>query len=252
MITFSGDISKSGIQSLKIVFPDKVWSGHNFHERGYNGIGFSNKANNGWVRNVTITGSDIGIWIDGSSHHITVEKWKLDLGSIRAAGIAGQGHHGVNIYGGYNLFQEFEIEGKFAHDLSVESSRSIFNVIRNGKGKDICIDHHNHNSRNNLFTNLDLGIGSRLYLSGGNDRPLGLNINETYWNITAANYLSYNLTGEGAKKSKNNVAVGIKTTTASMLPNTDNNWYETINPSFLFPKDLYVSQMKLVKNINLN
>lgn len=61
--------------------------------------------------------------------------------------------------------------------------------------------------------------------------------------------MGYNTSGT---KSKNNVAVGIKTTSGSALPNVDNNWYETISPAILYPKDLYVSQMKLVKNITVN
>lgn len=254
MITFSGNISGSGIQSLKIEFPDNAWAGHNFHERAYNAIGYTNSAHDGWIKNVKLKGCDIGIWIGRTSHHITAEGWTLESGPVRAAGTNGVGHHGVNIYGGYNLLQNFELKGKYHHDLSVESAYSIFNVFRNGKGTDICIDHHNHQVRNNLFTNLNVGIGTRLYTSGGNDTPAGININETYWNITATNNLSYNYMGYNTSgaKSKNNVAVGIKTSSGSATPNADNNWYETINPASLYPKDLYVSQMKLVKNIVVN
>ncbi|QQT26379.1 glycosyl hydrolase family 28-related protein [Sphingobacterium spiritivorum] len=253
MITFSENISGSGIQSLKIEFPDNAWAGHNFHERAYNAIGYTKNAHDGWIKNVKMKGCDIGIWIGPTSHHITAEGWTLESGPVRAAGTKGVGHHGVNIYGGYNLFQNFEVKGKFHHDLSVESASSIFNVFRNGKGTDICLDHHNHQVRNNLFTNLNVGTGSRLYTSGGNDTPAGININETYWNITAINNLSYNNMGSGSgAKSKNNVAVGIKTTSGSALPNVNNNWYETISPASLYPKDLYVSQMKLVKNITVN
>ncbi|MGJ1320381.1 glycosyl hydrolase family 28-related protein [Sphingobacterium spiritivorum] len=254
MITFSGDIAGSGIQSLKIEFPDNAWAGHNFHERGYNAIGFTDRAHDGWIKNIKLKGCDMGIWIGRSAHHITAEGWSHDAGPVRVAGTKGVGHHGVNIYGGYNLLQNFEIKGKFDHDLSVESQYSIFNVFRNGKGTDICIDHHNHAVRNNLFTNLNVGTGTRLYKSGGNDTPAGININETYWNITAINNLSYNYMGYNTSgaKSKNNVAIGIKTTSGSATPNVDNNWYETINPQSLYPKDLYVSQMKLVKNIVVN
>lgn len=249
MITFSGYISDFGIQSLRIEFPDHIWTGHDFHERGYNAIGFTGNAHDGWIRNITISGSDVGIWIGRHVHHITLDGWTLDCGPDRAAGPKGIGHHGANVYGGHNLLQNFDIRGKFHHDLSVESEYSQFNVFRKGKGVDICIDHHNHDAGYNLFTNLDMGIGSRPYFSGGKMGPWGVSITETYWNITARKDLPYNHVGRNTSgpKSKNNVAVGIKTSEVSALPDADDNWYETIDPHLLSPPDLYEAQMRLVK-----
>jgi len=246
MILFTGDISDSGIEDLGVQFPqDSLWSNHDFHERAYNAIGFSSNAHNGWVKNVTITGCDVGIWIESTAHHITAENWLLTF-----AGKRGQqsvsGHHGVNIYGGYNLLQDFEIRGKFWHDLSVESSSSTHNVFHNGKGTDLCIDHHNHDQRNNLFTNLDAGVGSRIYFSGGNSVPRGICFNETFWNIRAINTMPYCDDKDDAKgRSLNNVCVGIFTNLPSQFDNKDGNWFETIDPVILYPKDLYTAQVKL-------
>ncbi|SMO48992.1 glycosyl hydrolase family 28-related protein [Solitalea koreensis] len=247
MIRFEGNIENVGIQNCNIKFPDSAWAGHNFHERGYNGIAFGRNVHNAWMRSVRLTNTDIGVWVERSAHHITIENLVLDFGANRNAQKL-QGHHGITIYGGYNLIQNFQIKGKYSHDLSVESSLSVFNVFRNGKATDLCIDHHNHDQRNNLFTNLDAGIGSRLYLSGGNEGPWGLSVNETYWNITAQRNMPYcNVHDDASKQSVNNVAVGIKTNLPSSLNDVHNNWFETISPTDLYPKDLYLEQRKRLK-----
>lgn len=247
MILFSGNITDVGVENVTIKFPDNPWKGHTFDESGYNGIGFEKGANNGWIQNVTITGADVGIWLEITSHHITIENWVLDFEKNRLDGKL-QGHHGVNIYGGYNLLQNFELKGKFWHDLSVESQYSHHNVFRNGKGTDLCIDHHNHDQRNNLFTNLNAGKGTRLYFSGGKISPWGLSFNETYWNITADTVMKYcNQFDKERKHSTNNVCVGIKTDLPSAMPDQFGNWFETIDPSVLYPSDLYLAQKKLRK-----
>jgi hypothetical protein len=247
MILFAGNISDSGIENLTVKFPDNKWDGHNFHERCYNGIGYTDGAHNGWVRNITFIGTDMGIWIGRPSHHITAENWTLEFEAKRLAEKF-NGHHGVNIYGGYNLLQDFEIKGIYYHDLSVESEHSVYNVFRKGRGVDMCIDHHNHDQRNNLFTNLNMGKGTRLLKSGGNDTPRGISFNETYWNITADNYMYYpNQFETAAKQSKNNIAVGIKTDKPSVFDDKNGNWYETLDPAKLAIKDLYVEQVRLIK-----
>lgn len=250
MITFYGNISVAGISDLTIRFPDSLYAGHNWHERGYNGVGFSDGANNGWVKNVILTNCDLGIWIDRTSHHITADNWILNFGPRRGSKRL-SGHHGVNIYGGHNLLQNFQIHGRFEHDLSIESEYSVFNVFRQGKGSDLCIDHHNHAQRNNLFTNLDAGEGKRLYYSGGISTPRGVSFNETYWNIRADNYMSYcNQKDSPETQSANNTAVGIRTQAPSVLEDGKGNWFETIDPEKLYPADLYDAQMKLRKHAN--
>ncbi|HMH23972.1 MAG TPA: glycosyl hydrolase family 28-related protein [Puia sp.] len=243
MILFTGDISDAGIEDLGIRFPDSLWAGHNFHERAYNAIGFSNHAHDGWVRNITLTGCDVGIWIESTAHHITAENWLLDFGPNRKTETI-SGHHGVNIYGGYNLLQHFEVSGKFWHDLSVESIASTHNVFHHGKGADLCIDHHNHDQRNNLFTNLDAGQGSRIWFSGGNSTPRGISFHETYWNIRATGKMLYcDQYNDARGRSLNNVVVGLDTDLPSQFNNPDGNWFETIDPAKLIPQDLYQAQL---------
>jgi hypothetical protein len=247
VILFTGNITGCGIENLSIAFPDSIWAGHNFHERAYDGIGFSEGAHDGWIRNVTIINADLGIWIERSAHHITAENWTLDFGPNRSAQKI-SGHHGVNIYGGYNLLQGFEIRGKYQHDLSVESNFSVYNVFHNGSGKDICIDHHNHAQSHNLFTNIDAGIGSRIYASGGNDTPRGICSYEAFWNIRTQQPMLYcNQFDTKDSHSTNNVCVGIRTNQPSQFNDLYGNWFETIDPIQLYPADLYEAQMKLEK-----
>ena len=252
MILFTGaETSDCGIEDLRIQFPaDSLWSNHDFHERAYNAIGFEDHAHDGWVRNVELTGCDVGIWIATSAHNITAENWLLDFEGKRALQPI-NGHHGVNIYGGYNLLQNFEIRGKFWHDLSVESNTSTHNVFRHGRGTDLCIDHHNHDQRDNLFTNLNAGLGSRLYFSGGKAAPLGICFNETFWGIDAATSMPYcNEKDDSRGRSLDNVCVGIRTQQPSRLEDKDGNWFETIDPTRLYPRDIYEAQraMKPVKS----
>lgn len=248
MILFKGNISDCGIESLSVRFPDSIWKGHNFHERAYDGIGFSNGAHDGWIRSVTFINADMGIWIEHSAHHITAEKWTLAFGPNRRAQKI-SGHHGVNIYGGHNLLQAFELKGKYQHDLSVESAYSVYNVFHNGKGLDICIDHHNHAQSHNLFTNIDVGVGSRVYASGGNDTPRGICSYETFWNIRAERPMLYcNQYDTNEFHSANNVCVGVKTDLPSQLNDAYGNWFETIDPFQLYPADMYDAQMKVKKS----
>jgi hypothetical protein len=248
LLLFEGDITDSGIQDLSLQFPDdSLYAGHNFHERAYNAVGFSAKAHDGWIKNVEITGADVGIWIESTAHHITAENWILDFGPKRVAQDI-SGHHGVNIYGGHNLLQNFEIKGKYVHDLSTESAMSVYNVFRNGKGKDLCIDHHNHAQAHNLFTNLNAGLGTRVYHSGGVTPPLGICFNEVFWGITADNYMQYcDQWNDKRGQAANNIQVGIKTKQPSSLNDANGNWFESIDPETLYPADLYEAQMKLKK-----
>ena len=244
MLLFTGNIQDAGIENLSIRFPDSAYNGHDFHERGYNAIGFSNGANNCWVRDINVVGADINIWIEASAHHITATHWVASCGTVRAAQNI-SGHHALNIYGGYNLLESFEITSKYVHDLSVEGKQSIYNVFHSGKAKDLAIDHHNHEQSLNLFTDLDAGTGSRLYLSGGYETPRGICSNETFWNIRSQRKVKYcNQYDDATGYSKNNVCVGLNTDLPSIFGDVHDNWFEQISPVNLYPQNLYHAQIK--------
>ncbi|HAZ12914.1 MAG TPA: hypothetical protein DCY86_09015 [Bdellovibrionales bacterium] len=243
MITFFGN--GLGIQNLTIQFPDNVWEGHNFHERGYNGIGFQ-ETTDGWLKNVTITGADLGLWISRKSSHITIDHLTLNFGPKRNEQTL-MGHHGLNVYGGHNLISNFEIAGQFKHDLSVESKFSIYNVFMKGKAKDLSIDHHSqdYNQKYNLWTEIDAGQGSRLYHSGGKNVPRGVSFNETYWNIKSQIPVPW-VTSMGI--SRNNNAVGLNASGIEAMVDQYNNWFELISPADIEPKNIYTAQMNYAHN----
>lgn len=239
------NVKESGIEDLTIQFPDNEWQGHNFHERGYNAVGFQNKAADCWLRNVTIVGPDLGIWIGETAHNITATQWTIQFGPKRAAQKLSC-HHAVNVYGNNNLLSHFRIEGVCQHDLSVESENSHHNVFSNGSGRNLSFDHHSqdYEQRNNLFTEIDIGEGTRMYASGGNRTPRGVSFNETWWNIKSVKPVQW-VTSMGV--SKNNVIVGVNTRLSSVLNDEHGNWFEAIPPEAIEPKNLYEAQRQLTQ-----
>ena len=61
----------------------------------------------------------------------------------------------------------FTIAAKFVHDLSV-SATEHGSVFMSGSGRDLNLDHHRLAPYANLYTNLTVGLGSRVFASGGN------------------------------------------------------------------------------------
>jgi hypothetical protein len=55
-----------------------------------------------------------------------------------------------------------------------------------GRGLDLCFDHHRYAPHSNLFTEIDLGAGSRMFQSGGG-AALGRHSAawETFWGIAS-------------------------------------------------------------------
>ncbi|MCB0394124.1 MAG: hypothetical protein KDD25_06175, partial [Bdellovibrionales bacterium] len=214
MVLFD-NVRESGIENLTIEFPDHEWGGHNFHERGYNAIGYQNGSRDSWARKLTIRGADLGIWIEQSANHITTENWKIEFGPNREKQKLSC-HHAVNVYGGFNLFQSFEIDGTCQHDLSVESGYSHHNVYSKGRGRNLSFDHNSqdYNQKFNLFTDIDIGEGTRMYLSGGQLEPRGVSFNETWWNIRSRVPVPW-VTSKGVSKS--NIIVGVNAGSPSVF-----------------------------------
>ena len=86
------------------------------------------------------------------------------------------------------MLSHFQIDGVCRHDLSVESGNSRYNVFSRGKGRNLSFDHHSqdYEQRYNLFTEIDIGAGTRMYESGGNSIPRGVSFYEVWWDIKSA------------------------------------------------------------------
>ena len=232
--SFDPTVTESGIENLCFEFPNTPYKGH-FLELGYNAAAMQGCADC-WIRNIRIVNSDSGLYMNGffsTAQGITIE-------SARQPDRSGStGHHGVSFYGHDNLLTDFDYRTQFIHDISVDGGASG-NVSANGKGVDLCFDHHKRTCYENLFVNLDAGVGTHLWRHGGGD-ALGkaCAARGTFWNIRAARPQSYPSASFGPP-SMNLIAV--QTSTPSQT-DPAGKWFETIAPEAISPQDIQQAQV---------
>lgn len=180
----------SGIESLTVRFPKHTYLGH-FKEVGYNAFNLDSVADC-WLRDIHIVNADSGVFLHG--YHCTVSDiiFSAPDTSVTRPGVSLTeklvGHHGVIAGGNYNLIERLDFRCVFFHDYTV--SHSIGNVLSSSKGLNVSLDHHKRGPFGNLFTEIDLGKGTRFLKSGGG-KDLGRYAGawNTYWNIRAENSL---------------------------------------------------------------
>jgi len=231
---FAPTVSESGIEEVCFLFPKRQYKGH-FTELGYNAIAFSGVVNC-WARNIRIVNADSGIYAHGrfcTMQHISLE---TDGAKTGRGGVFG--HHGVTLGGSDNLLTQFDIRMRFVHDITV--SRSWGNVASNGRGVDLCFDHHKKAPFANLFTNLDIGAGGRMWRCGGG-RSLGRHCGAfgTFWGIRAKKSQAH--PGKFGPASIN--LVGVETSRPSKI-DPNGIWFEAIKPKLLIPQNLHAAQLK--------
>ncbi|MEZ6072927.1 MAG: hypothetical protein R3C10_22350 [Pirellulales bacterium] len=171
-------VEEVGIEELAIEFPVTPYGGH-FTELGFNAIALGG-VHNGWVRNVEIRHADSGIFIS-ANNTITGVRWTSQRQRDRRRNSTG--HHGITLGGTDQLFSDFDFRSKFIHDVTM-SRGSAGNVVRDGRGEDLTFDHHCYANHANLFTNVDAGVGTDIFRSGGGAK-LGRHCGAwtTWWNI---------------------------------------------------------------------
>lgn len=179
---FEASVAESGIESLTFEFPERPYGGH-FTEVGYNAVALTG-VRDCWVRDIEIVNADSGI--HANSRFCTFEglTFRTTPGATENRGCFG--HHGVCISGTDNLITRFDFRHRFIHDLT-STKLAAGNVFSNGKGVDLCFDHHKRAPHGNLFTNIDLGAGTRPWQSGGG-ADLGRHCGAwtTFWGIRSA------------------------------------------------------------------
>jgi hypothetical protein len=231
----ASSVEEIGIENLTVEFPATDYLGH-FAELGQNAIAFDG-VRNSWVRNVTIKNADSGLFINGNS--TTLEGILLLSDRRRHEPRNSSGHHGIILGGTDLLLTNFEFRTKFIHDITMTHG-SAGNVVSNGRGEDLCFDHHKYANHANLFTNIDVGTGSNIFHSGGGDK-LGRHCGAwtTWWNIRSENPISYPV--EWAPEMIN--LVGLKGDDDSVT-NPHGRWFEVIPPEQITPQDLYRAQLE--------
>jgi hypothetical protein len=172
-------VRETGIEHLTLEMAAVRYPGH-FMERGYNGIYYVG-AMDSWVKDVRLVNAELGISIY-RSYFVTVTDVILDA-SVDEPLV---GHHGLNSARGADCwFTRFELKKKYVHDLTVDGY-AMGTVFSQGKGLDMNMDHHGRAPYGTLWTNLDLGRGSRAFDNGGAGNRLPPTASyTTVWNLTA-------------------------------------------------------------------
>lgn len=231
--TFNPSVVEVGIEELSIEFPNTPYRGH-FTEIGLNGIAL-NGVSDCWVRNVHVKNGDSGIFASGM--FCTLEK--IVLSSERKPAGSTTGHHGITV-GTDNLCRDFDFRTHFIHDFTV-SNLASGNVIKNGRGVDLSLDHHKRAPYENLFCNIHIGRGGDMWRCGGG-AALGKHCaaRGTFWCIRADRDQSFPPDRFGPPSMN---LVGIRTK-ASSRKEIDGKWFEAIPSDELHPADLHAAQLK--------
>ena len=231
---FSNNSQEIGISNFTIRFPERVYRGH-WMEDGLNG--FEMRGTNNWARNIRIQNCDSGAFLYGA--WCTVDGLLIE--SDREAHQSGNtGHHGISLQGRECVMANFSIDTMFFHDVTV-SRGSVGNVFSKGSAVDMSIDHHRNAPYENLFTEIDVGIGTRVWSSGGTKgKGLHSASGATFWNIDSKERFSLP-SEEFGPPGLVFVGLNLETVRSSDLPQ---GWhYERSRPSRLVPQNLYLAQV---------
>ncbi len=230
---FEPSVSESGIENVTFEFPNTPYEGH-FTEVGFNPLAFSGAADC-WARNIKIINADSGPFLGGSSF-LTLDNIVYES-QRKVDNQKTTGHHGISM-GNDCVFSNFDYRTQFIHDITVSNGNSG-NVIMQGKGVDLSFDHHERYPHANLFTDIDLGVGTRMYKGGGGE-ALGRHTAAwaTFWNIRGGRGQKWPPTIFGPDMMN---FVGVQSGEAKETSETG-RWFETITPKKLEPQNLYEAQ----------
>lgn len=234
LLAFEPTVTESGVEELGFIFPDVPYPGH-FKEVGFNAIELRGVAHC-WVRNVAIRNADMGV--------LTVDEATFNtVAGVAITAYAGRGrfggHHAIQLKTSQdNLVTGFDIGVPFVHDLSVEHASG--NVFSGGRGSNLSFDHHKDTPYENLYTDLDCGIGDRIWVSGG-----GAGIGRhaaawaTFWNVRAGKDMAPP-PAEFGPWLMNVIALR---TAAPSVKDSGKVWLENIAPEAIRPADLHAAQI---------
>jgi hypothetical protein len=231
---YQPEVVQSGIEDLGFEFPERAYGGH-FSDLGFNAVAFSGVAHC-WARNLTLTNADSGIFASG--RFCTID----GLHCRTSGGVKEKndtfGHHGASLTGHDNLFTRFTFDQRFIHDITVSGGAG--NVSSSGRGTDLAFDHHKRAPYDNVFTDIDLGKGSRMWKCGGGaDLGRHCGAHGTFWNIRAKQAQKH--PGEFGPPSLNLVAVETKEPSQTDIKG---RWFEAISPDKIQPANLHEAQWK--------
>ncbi len=229
-------IEESGVENLRFEFPDvAAYAGHQL-EPGFNALAFEG-ALDCWALDITIRSCDNGPSLEDLTKNCSVLGLTQLARYVPAINGRISGHHGFsfNINSHDNLLSGFTFTACFIHGVSVGYNASG-NVARSGSGTDLNLDHHSRSPFENLYSNLDLGLGEYPFLPvvGAGGDVLRSGARGTVWNVKSVKgavapppfaYVQYNVIGTDQDKRT-----------------ADREWLEKV--ADLQPPDLYLSQLE--------
>ncbi len=191
-------LSEIGLEDFAIRFNNQPYDSH-FGGPGNNAISIRHCANS-WIRNIAIHNADNGIQclgvfctisdIEFTADRMTCTEYQIAHipGLIVKANPIGKkygirppddpvapgervqlldctGHHGITVNHFDNLVERITFNTVFVHSITV--NKTIGCAISDVKGIDVCLDHHRRAPSENVWTNIDAGKGTHLWLSSG-------------------------------------------------------------------------------------
>jgi len=245
--SFEPTVREVGIENLSLEFT-KSESTKSARAYGIQGIRLMNVADS-WLRNLTIR-NNVGIGIALSSMFCTVSEVVFE--SEHDGGP--QRRYGVLVNSPDNLVTGFEFKVKWFYEIVLSiaytcGNRSAMgNVFSRGTGLDVCLDHHMHCNYENLFTDLDVGLGEGrgigpLNSGGSTGDSKNSAARGTLWNIRSAKPIPYPCPAFGPE-SVNYVALRTDQPTVRSK-NPEGTWFEAIAPGRIHPQNLHQAQLAL-------
>ncbi len=238
---FDPSVQEVGIEHLSIRFPWSPYPGH-FKEAGYNALTLED-VSQCWIRDLEIQNAGFAIGME-NTNFCTLDGIRLTTSGSRATtpeAHGANGHHGIDIgHGTENLVTDFDVDTTFVHDISLEWY-ALHTVYSHGRGANLAMDHHREANYANLFTDLDCGLGTRPFASGGShDRGAHSGAYNVFWNIRARTPMPLPDPAFGPLLT----FVGLATDETS-VPSRSEWRFQPTDPARLRPQDLAAAMRKL-------
>ncbi|MEI8288111.1 MAG: glycosyl hydrolase family 28-related protein [Verrucomicrobiota bacterium] len=232
---FRPEVADVGIENITFEFPALPYAGH-FKEAGWNPVAIRPSAAHCWLKNLVIRNGDNGPFVEGAAF-CTLENIRITADPQRRGKSGMCGHHGVTLEGYDILCTNFSVLTQFYHDITAQSALGC--VFAGGKAINLSIDHHRWAPYENLFTDIDGGLGNRLFQSsGGGNRGMHTAAGATFWNIRAQT--SVPRPKDLGPKAINFIGAPIRD---SQITDDNGEWQENFLPGQLQPVDLHAAML---------